>query len=323
MPKIAPRSQSNEGLQPQEESEIAQKITTKSHNHLMALFISVGSIAKKNILWFCDARFTLMNIGHALYLVVGMFEIFIPLWIYDTVQSSESTAADDGMVSFISVGIILSIVGGAFLLERQSSETRARMILFMGLVLIATCFGLLFWTSAVESNGCSNEGICLGTAGLLLVLLGLFVGYPRYIPGNVYALKFGKEESATVTANYQLVGAIFAAAYAYGAADLSGMNGGWVFLWCVIVLVSIVAFIFYAGFYYLDLKEEGKELLSLPEGLDMPTPAEVVESLAEMVHKENPSSKRETGEEIKKDLLIVTPAHHPLYSKQGTCDVPV
>ena len=88
-------------------------------------------------------------------------------------------------------------------------------VLFKGsndLVLSGTDISLLFrWVLEDKGPDNINQEAASFFVGFFLFLLGLFAGYPYYIPPAVFSVKFGGPDSGTVSALLDVVTSIVSA----------------------------------------------------------------------------------------------------------------
>lgn len=179
-----------------------------------------------------DPRFTWICLSVALLDVVLDFESFIALFLQSWFELTPGMAAL--ATGVFPLGATISVVVGGFLIDRlDGSIHRSRRLMDWCLGLMALCLSLLMLLYVVSSPSASVMGLAL----VLLFAMGLFLGFPCYLPMNLYGISFGQEECGVLVSLIDSCGYAACVIFEFAVGALAA-DGSWTFVLAILLVCS-------------------------------------------------------------------------------------
>jgi len=204
----------------------------------------------------CSSKFWLVSLASACLLVSKGFEAIAPLFISQVLR--QSAASSTVLVSAIPIGLVVSVLFGASVIDPLPLRQKAMALIGMcslnvltSLIMCAVTWQLETGKGLIEISTHTATAACT----LLFFTLGFSAGYPFYVPQSLFAIAFGGSDSATVVGCSELVQAMIGAS-SLKMAGMVSTGYGWRYVWVNIVGFALIALASMSGFQYILLQEE-------------------------------------------------------------------
>jgi len=204
-----------------------------------------------------NARFWYVSLAVAGLNPITVFEGYTSLYIGDLLDVSPSTS---GIVSgSIPLGFVFSLIFSISYIETYSEVYKAIYVTISTIIVLILSIALFIFTWIVETQSSPNKAIGVAVSSLLLFSAGFFTGYPYFVPGGVFNVKFGGKDSATVSSLHDVVSSFFSSIFVYVAGYISN-DHGWRYVWPYTLVLITMSIFCWIKYYNLNLKHELKEV---------------------------------------------------------------
>lgn len=205
-----------------------------------------------------NGRFWFAALASAGFNNLLVFEGFISIYAGDVLDAS--SALGGMLAGAIPLGIVLALIISGWKTEQLNEEEKATVCIIMSFACLLVTIVLFILTWVLEDMGLDkiNKEVSSFFVGFFLFLLGLFAGYPYYIPPAVFCVKFGGPDSGTVSSLLDVITSIISAIFVY-IIGLVAEDHGWKWVWLAEIGFVSVSIFAYFQYYNLDLANENKE----------------------------------------------------------------
>lgn len=190
-----------------------------------------NAIYKSAQFWFCLLVISMMSIlkGIENYMALWLTDIFRPCT--STNSSNCDSVLNSGHAAIVSsllpLGTIISLIYGQFFLEdvHPKKEAKANVSLLYGITF--STLALAVWTTLVElgTRPKKNPWYWVGPVTVFILLYGFCIGYTYWVPINVYSVKVGGMNAATLNSTIDFVGNAFLSIFIFFGISLSEFEG--------------------------------------------------------------------------------------------------
>lgn len=198
--------------------------------------------------WWRNPRFLFMAASTGCLGALSVVDAIIGLYIEQVFKPSLTISGM--MCACLPAGIVISIPLFGLIVPKLKDRGQMKFILSMVAVLVFAMAGITTLTGIAE--GSHPDTILILAAGVLIFVYGLMLGFPYYVPPAVFALDFGHARGGMVATFIDLVSALLSAGLSFAVGALSGI--GWVFVWGLLLLLSVVAFATLFYWHVLNLR---------------------------------------------------------------------
>jgi sugar phosphate permease len=223
-----PSAASDTSASNEPEGEVSLPAVSPSSVSLAAPRLPVKQLLRK---FWGDPRFVWICVSVAALDLVLEFESFVALFLQQWFSLTPSTAAL--LTGFFPLGATVSVIVGGVLMDRLEREKDKSMrFLDVSLALTSVCCGALVLLFAVAQETPSTAVLVLVLMSLFL--LGLFLGFPCYLPMNLYGLSFGQAECGVLVSLIDACGYTACIVFDYAVGTLVGRE-----LWLLVLVLVL------------------------------------------------------------------------------------